>query len=242
MDSWHPAYRCFEADTDGLPKLLREIPETHVANFFRGLDVLSEPVRGAMIATLIGHANAYMSNILNPEENPRPNIYTVMREVSNIGVRQCHFETLPLKILKQWVGAMKSDKPGAKRLIGSEAVIPEAIAYADQFEMVGAAEMRKRLKSFFGDTFGLEAKKWVGGTWHYRSPERAVGIEINYSGNFGQQLCYRILHPKAEHMNLELMWSPGIGNWNYLHQGNFDGSLLILGKIFGFFDQALRED
>jgi hypothetical protein len=241
MDTWHPAYRCFEADTDGLPKLLREIPDRHVADFFRGLDILPEPRRSAMIATVIDHANAYMSNILNPDEHPRPKNYMEMWEVKNLGVMQCRFEQLPLKTLKQWVGAMKTDKPGAKRMLGPGGVIPEVIAFADQFEMIDAAEMRKRLKSYFADTFGLKASKWVGGTWHYRSPERAVGIEIDFSGSFGQQLCYGILHPKTRQMNLDTMWGLGVGNWNYLHQGNFEESLRILGKIYRFFEQALQE-
>jgi len=195
-----------------------------------------------MIATVIEHANAYMSSILNPEEHPRPTNFREIWEVSDLGVRQCRFEHFPLKTLKQWVGAMKSDKPGAKRMLGPEGIIPEAIEFADKFEMIDAAEMRKRLKTYFADTFGMKASKWVDGTWFYRSPERAVGIEIDFSGSYGQQLRYQILHPKPKRISLELMWGLGVGNWNYLHQGNFDESMQILGTIYRFFEQALQED
>jgi hypothetical protein len=242
MTSWHPAYHCLDADSDGFPKILREIPATSVMDFFRGLDLLPPPQRTAMIATATEHANAYLRNILNPDDHPRPRNHEDMWNIQNLGRANSRFEHHPLKILKQWVGAMKSDKPGAKRMLGPEGVVPEVIAFVDQFEMIDAAEMRKRLKAFLGDEFGLNASKWIDGTWHYRSPERAVGIEIDFSGSYGQQLCYTILHPKTKQMNLELMWGLGVGKWNYLHQGNFEESLQILGKIYRFFEQALQED
>ena len=39
MDNWHPAYRCFEADSDGFPEILRTIPATSTMDFFRGVDL-----------------------------------------------------------------------------------------------------------------------------------------------------------------------------------------------------------
>lgn len=238
MEIWHPAYRCFEADSDGFPKILRTIPDTCIMDFFRGLELLPPEQREIVTATAIGHANAYLKNLLNPEENPRPTNFEVMWNVKNLGRSQCRsYEHLALKLLKNWVGFMKSDKPGARRALGPEGIDPAAIEFADRFELISATEMRKVLKAFLSDRFGLNAKEW-GGVWHYRSPVRSVGIEVDFSGSRGHQLRYQILHPLTVQMNLELMWGVGVGAWDYIHRGNFDATLELLGTIYSFFDET----
>lgn len=238
MEIWHPAYRCFEADSDGFPKILRTIPDTSTMDFFRGLDLLPREQREIVTATSIGHANAYLKNLLNPEENPRPTHYKVMWNVGNLGRSQSRFfEIASLKIVKNWVGFMKSDKPGARRALGPEGIDPAAIEFADRFELIPATEMRKALKVFLSERFGLKASQW-GGVWHYRSPVRSVGIEIDFSGSHGHQLRYQILHPKTVQMNLESMWGIGVGAWDYIHRENFDATLELLGTIYSFFDET----
>ena len=191
-----------------------------------------------MTATAIGHANAYLKNLLDPEENPRPTNDRVMSNVGNLGRSQSRFfEITALKILKNWVGFMKSDKPGARRALGPEGIDPAAIEFADRFELIPATERRRALKALLRAGFGVIASKG-GGVWQLRSAVRAVGIEIDFSGSYGQQLRYEILHPKTVQMNLESMWGIGVGAWDYIHRGNFDATLELLGTIYSFFDET----
>jgi len=227
-------FSALASDADGFPELFQRIPDTSVTQFFTGLYILDFDKRREASQTAIAYGEAYLKSLIDPAI-PRPQIPELMREMKSLGAS--HSNGMPLKLLKQWTGAMKSDKPGARRMSGPAK--PALIAYADKFEIMPAAEMRKLLKGDLAERFGLKAEKW-GGAWRYLNPERRVGLEIDFSGSYGQQLRYRILHPHAGvGISLEAMWGIGIGDWDFIHRGNWELTMELLGEIYGFFDGVL---
>lgn len=239
METWNPAYQCFEPDASGLPKILHDIPDTSVMNFYRGLSLLDDSQRGEVVEIAIAYVNQRIEAILNPTISSRPTRPDPLQDVEDLGTSHSEAKDISIKLLKQLVGAMKSAKPGAKRMLGDCPADPGLIEYADTLETIDTGEIRKTLKVFLADQFGLQPQNEGGGIWKYRSDESAVGLEINYGGTWGQQLRYRILYPSAKGEVLESLWGVGVGDWDYLHRGNFESSIAALGSIYSFFNQVL---
>jgi hypothetical protein len=240
METWNPAYQCFDPDADGLPKIFHDIPDTSVMDFHRGLTRLDDSQRGKVIKTATSYANQCIEGILVPSNRSWPTKPESLQDVEDLGSTHSELKDISIKLLKQLVGAMKSDHPGAKSMLGDCPVDPDLIKYADSLEPIKAVEMRKRLKCYLGDQFGLVAKNQGSGVWEYRSDGRRVVLEINYGGSWGQQLRYCILHPKAKRLTLEMLWGIGIGDWDYLHRDNFESSIAALGSIYSFFESLME--
>ncbi|WP_035603035.1 hypothetical protein [Haloferula sp. BvORR071] len=224
-------------DADGLPEIFQRIPETAVTKFFTGLYMLDVERRREVSQAAISYAEAYIQHLIDPAL-PRPQASPLMPEVKSLGASHSSDRCMSLKLLKQWTGAMKSAKPGARRMSGP--VNPALISHADKFETIPATEMRKLLKAHLADRFQLKAERSSGGPWHYLNPGRHAGVAIDFSGSWGQQLRYRILHPRARlGVSLETVWNIGSGDWDFIHRGNWDASLAVLGDIYEFFAQVL---
>ena len=239
MIALHPVYQRFDVDADGLPKILHDIPDTCVMDFFRGLRGRREDERAEVIESVIRHANSYADSLLD-SSLPPPCNREHAEDMQSSGRSRADFKDVSIKTINQLVGLMKSKKPGAARMLGDLQVDQELIEFADSLKPIKAAEMRKRLKEFMKDQFGLVARN-VFGVWEYRSPDRAVGLEIDFGGTLGQQLRYRVLHREGLGLNFELLWGVGAGDWDYIHQDNFDRSMSILGSVFSLFE-TLHED
>lgn len=230
-----PDFSSFATDADGLPEIFQRIPDTKLTQFFTGLYTLDFERRREVCQTAIAHGDASLKNLIDPSL-PRPQTFRVMQEVQYLGAR--HSNHMSLKLLKQWTAAMKSDKPGARRMAGP--ANPALIAYADKFETIPATEMRKSLKAYLAERFGLKGENWGGGVWRYSNPERRVGLELDFGGSHGQQLRYGILHPRERvGVSLEIMWGLGIGDWDFIHRENWEVTMGVLGEIYGFFDGVL---
>jgi hypothetical protein len=240
MKDWNTVYNCFEPDEDGLPTILHRIPDTSVMNFLRGVKLLQEGNRHNAVSATIAYANSYAENIVSKEIKVFTRPLDITREVSGLGSANADMRHISLKLLRQLVGLMKSDKPGAKRMLSPLEVDPDLIQYVDALETITASEMRKELRMRFHERFALEAYCRGAGIWEYRSKNRNAAIEIDFGGALGQQLRYKILHPPTNGMRLELMWGVGIGSWDYIHRGNWADALDVLSDIFAFFDRLFE--
>ena len=240
MKDWNAVYYCFERDEDGLPTILHRIPDTSVMDFLRGVKLLQEGNRHVAVSATISYANAYAESIVSMGKDGLPARLDVIREVSGFGSASADMRHISLKLLRQLVGLMKSEKPGAKRMLSPLEVDPDLIQYVDALETITASEMRKELRMRFYERFALEANCRGAGIWEYRSASRNAAIEVDFGGALGQQLRYQILHPRTNGMRLELMWGVGIGSWDYIHRENWADALDALCDIFDFFDRLFE--
>lgn len=239
MSRLHPAFSMLPCDKDGLPEVLKSLPNTNVLNFFRGLDTLGANDRSAAVGMAINHANRYIDAIIHPSGHARPTDFESIGRIRDLGFRACDPKGISLKLLKQLVGVMRSTKPGAKRMLGDFPVDPDLIHYVDGFETVTAPQMKKELNRYFGDRFGFVPKKLGCGDWLYSSPSREVRLRIDFGGTWGQQLRYYLSHSIVERMSFELIWGVGVGNWDFIHQRNLQESLKALGDICDFFENLV---
>lgn len=80
-----------------------------------------------------------------------------------------------------------------------------------------------------------------GGTWWYQSAGRAIALEVDFGGSYGQQLRYQLFNPWIKRLSLELLWCVGIGDWNFIRRGNLEKSMEALCEVYAFFEQAVAE-
>jgi hypothetical protein len=241
MIQLHSGLSSLVNDKDAFLELLRRLPYTRVMNFLRGLETLNSVSRSTAVEATVKHANQYIESIIDPAGRSRPTNFEEISTTCNLGIQVSGWEGFPLKSLKQLVGAMKSTKPGAKRMLGDCPVDPELIRYVDGLETVTAPQMRKEVKAYLGDRFGLLPKNVGYGDWEYSSPERQIRLCLDFGGSWGQQIRYWLSHPLFERLSIELICGIGIGDWDFIHRGNIQDSMCVLGDIYQMFENLATE-
>ena len=231
-----------ETDAEGVPSILKRIPDTKVRAYLRGLELLTETQRKNALAVAINHGNQFLNASFFPREFERPENFEEIQAVSNLGIMNLELkETSALKTLRQLSGAMKSSKPGAKRLLGGIAHDRDLIERVDSTGISTAVEIRRELAAKLSGAFGLEAEDYGGGVWRYSSTSEQLGLEVDYGGSMGQQLRYTLVHPQLRQSSLELMLGIAVGDWNFIHPSNLDDSLEALLSIYDFYRTMLAE-
>jgi hypothetical protein len=116
----------------------------------------------------------------------------------------------------------------------------EFLRYAASIGPVRAVEMRKRIKSAFGQRFSTQVSNSGGGVWRYRGnfENSAVEIEINFGGR--DQLRYKVTissHSRQvtlKRLRYELLLGAGLGDWNFLTEENLNQSIELLCEFVAY--------
>ena len=235
-----PSYDSLAKDEHGLPLVFEKIPDTSVARFMRGFDNLQGSEKRAVVDQLTQYAQENLQSALMPSRFERPKNFDEIYNITHSIPPRLKGET-SLKTLSQLVGMMKSDKPGARRMLGDMKPDPDLIEYMGGLDIVKAVDLRKELKFRFKESFDLTAECRGSGIWLYSSPKRDLGIEVDYGGSWGQQLRYSLVHPLLRRASLEIMWGVGVGDWDYIHRDNLEQSISALFEIYSFYETILAE-
>lgn len=116
----------------------------------------------------------------------------------------------------------------------------EFLRYAASIGPVRAVEMRKQIKSAFGQRFGAKVSNLGGGVWLYECnfANSTVEIEIDFGGR--DQLRYEVTissHLRQitlERLRYEVLLGAGLGFWNFLTEENVDQSLELLCEFVAY--------
>lgn len=211
------------------------IPDTHLWKFLAHYRRLTPQDAAVLKRALAKHrARQFLQDPNAPQLNEEED--AAFRNLQQGMALLSEWKWISIKLLKMHAGSCQSPHAWVRAQVRGFEMPPEILSWINSLTTCKAATMRKLVKVAFGSRFGLEPENEGGGVWVYRDPDRQMRfeVEIDYGGTWGQQLRYqvRLVRPADGKIrlaaNYEILLGMGIGDWDFITEGNADQSIALL--------------